>query len=95
MVKQRDNLWETDVHKTHKRVPSFRSTCSYLISLTTLNGKGTRETHYKHIYKVVVIDVELHLSCPQGLSWLLTFTSHFFQEVFVIFANLVVFYLQA
>lgn len=42
--------------------------------------EGTRETHFKHIYKVVIIYEELYLSYPQGLSWLLTFTSHFFKR---------------
>ena len=74
------NLWETTVHKNHKRVTSFHSTVSCLISLNTLKWKETRETHFKLIYKVVIIYEELYLSYPQGLSWLLTFTSHFFKR---------------
>lgn len=90
---ERDNPWETGLHKNHKKVPGLRSTVSYLISLNTLKWKEIREIHFNHIYEVVIIYEELHLSYPQGPSWFLTFTSHLFQEVFVIFANLVVFYL--
>lgn len=95
----KDNPWDTDPHKNHTRVPSIHATVFHLISLNTLNErKPEQHTFHTRLEGCCYLwgtSSFIHTLKVCHGSWLSPPFFFFFQEVFVVFADLVVFHLQA